>query len=74
MFPIKHVRSLDLLDATPESSQEHCQKSRRTLISPQEFEITQCIPNQLEEMKPDSLALTPEPSRVPHHDKWLDFF
>ena len=66
MFPIKHVRSLDLLDGTPDSPQEHCHKSRRTVMSPQEWEITQCTPNQLE-MKTDFPALAPEPSRIPQH-------
>ena len=33
-------------------------------MSPQEQEIAQCTPNQLE-MKPDSTALAPEPSLIP---------
>ena len=66
MFHIKYVRNLDLLDGTPEIPQEHCHKPTRTLMSPQECEIAQCIPNQLE-MKPDSRALEPEQSLVPHH-------
>ena len=37
---------LDLLDGTPESPQEHCHKSRMTLMSPQECEIARCTPNQ----------------------------
>ena len=53
------------VDGTPESPQEYCHKSTRTLMSLQECEIVQCTPNQLE-MKPDSPALAPEPSRVPH--------
>ena len=65
MFPIKDVRSLDLLDGTPESPQELCLMSRRTLMSMQECEISQCGPNQLE-IKPASTALAPEPSRIPH--------
>ena len=44
MYPIKHVRSLDFLDGTSESPQEHCHKSRRTLMSPQECEIAWCTP------------------------------
>ena len=72
MFPIKHVRSLDLLDGTPGSPKEHCHKARGTLMSPQECEIARCTPNQLE-MKRDSPALAPEPSRVPHLTRqWLD--
>ena len=31
VFPIKHLRSLDLLDWTAESPQQHCHKTRRTL-------------------------------------------
>ena len=65
LVPIKHVRSLDLLDGTPESPQDHSHKSIRTLMSPQEWEIGLCTPYQVE-MKPDSPALAPEPPRVPH--------
>ena len=65
MFPIKHIRRLDLLDGTPESPHEHCHKSRRPLMSPQEHEIALCTTNQLK-MKPNFSALAPEPSRVPH--------
>ena len=68
VFPTKHVRSLDLLDGTPESPQEHCHKSRRTLMSLQECEIARSTPNQLK-MKPDSSAFSPELSRVTHHTK-----
>ena len=60
------VRTLDLLDGTPYSPQEHPQKSRRTLMSQQEWEIAHCSPNQLE-MMPDSPALAPEQSPIPHH-------
>ena len=73
MLPIKHVRSLDLLGGTPESPQEHPHISRRTLMSPQQCEIAQCSPNQLEMML-DSPALALEHSPVPIiHDKRLDF-
>ena len=68
MFPNKHVRSIDLLDGTPESPQEHCHNSRRKLMSLQECEIARCTPNQLE-MKPDSPALAPEPCCFPHHTR-----
>ena len=47
-----------LLDGTRESPQEHCQKTRRTLMSPQECKIAQCTTNQLE-MKPISHSLAP---------------
>ena len=49
MFPTQHVSSVDLLDGTPESPQEHCHKSRKTLMSPQEHEIAQYTPNELNE-------------------------
>ena len=55
-----------MLDGTQESPQQHCHKSRRTLMSPQEYEIARCNPNQLEIM-PDTPALDPEQSAVPHH-------
>ena len=54
-----------MLDGTPESTQEHCHKTRRTLMSPQEWEIAWSTPNQLE-MNPISPALSPETSHVPH--------
>ena len=65
VLPIKHVRNLHLLHGTPESSQEHCHKSRGTLMSPQQWEIAQCTPNLLE-VKPDSPALAAVLSRFPH--------
>ena len=65
MFPNEHVRSIDLLDGTKESLQEHCHKSRRTLMSTPECEIAWCTPNQIE-MKADSPALALEPSRIPN--------
>ena len=70
VFPIKTGRSLNLLDETPESSQEHPHKSRRTLMSLQEYEIARGSPNQLE-MKPDSPALAPEQSPVPHQTRQM---
>ena len=33
----KHVRILDLLDGTPESPQQCCQETRRTMMSPQKW-------------------------------------
>ena len=38
LFPIKQVRSLDFLDGTTEIPRETPEKSRRTLISLQEYE------------------------------------
>ena len=66
MFPIKHARSLHWLDGTSERPQEHCHKSRRTLMSPKECEIAQGSPNHLKIM-PDSTVLTPEQFPVPPH-------
>ena len=59
LFPIKLVRSLDLLDGTTESPREIPQKSRRTLMSLKEYEIPQGSPNQLK-IKPYIPALAPE--------------
>ena len=73
VFPIKHRRRLDFLDGTPESPQEHCHKSRGTLKSPQQHKRALCTTNQLK-MRPDSPALAPEPSHVPHQTRqvaWL---
>ena len=65
-FPIKQVRSLDLLDGTTESPPEVPHKSRRTLMSPHECQIARCSPNQIE-MMTYSPALTSEKCPFPHH-------
>ena len=39
VFLIKDVRNLDFPDGTVENPQEHSQKKRRTLMSPQECKI-----------------------------------
>ena len=62
---IKHVKSLDLLDGTTESSREIPEKSRRTLMSLQEYEIPWGSPNNLK-IKPYFPALAPEQFPVPH--------
>ena len=75
LFPIKQVRRLDLLDGTTESPPEVRNKSRWTLMSPQECEIARCSPNQLE-MTTCSPALASEQCPVPHHTgqlAWLSF-
>ena len=64
MFPIKQVRSLDLLDGTKESPPEVPNKSRRTLMSQQECQIARCSPNQLE-MTTNSHALASEQCPIP---------
>ena len=73
VFPIKHIRSLNLLDWPPESPQQHCYKARRTMMSLQEHKIFRCTPNQIK-MRPISLALAPWPSLDAHHTEqvaWL---
>ena len=55
-----------MLDGTTESPLEVPQKSRRTLMSPQECEIAPCSPNQLE-MTTNSPALASEQCPVPHY-------
>ena len=66
LFPMKHVRSLDLLDGTTESPQEIPHKSRRTMLSSQESEIARCSPHQLQIMT-NSPRLASEQSLFPHH-------
>ena len=60
-----------MLDGTTESPQEILQKSRRTLMSLQEFEIPQGSPNQLK-IKPYLPALAPEQLPVPHQTRQVD--
>ena len=66
LFPIKQVRSLDLIDETTESPPEIPHKSRRTMMSPQECEIALCSPNHLE-MTTNSPALSSEQCPIPLH-------
>ena len=62
-----------MLDGNTESPREIPQKSRRTLISLQEYETPRGSPNQLK-IKPYFTAFAPEQFPVPiRHDKWLDF-
>ena len=73
MIPIKQVWSLDLLDGTPESPEEHCHKARGTLRSPLKHEIASCTPNQLQ-TAPDKLHWCQRHPVFPiPHSKWLDF-
>ena len=75
LFPIKQVRSLDLLDGTKERPPEVPNKSRRTLMSPQECQIARCSPNQLE-MKTNPPPLASEQCPIPDHRgrlAWLPF-
>ena len=73
MFPIKHLRSLKLIDGTLESPPKHDHMSRRTLMSPQECEIERCSPNH-HKITHDSLALCPEKFPVPHHTWQVAWF
>ena len=73
MFPIKQVSRLDLLYGTKESPPEVPNKSRRTLMSPQECQIARGSPNQLE-MRTNSPALASEQCPIPDHTgrfSWL---
>ena len=45
-------------NGTPESPQDHCPKTRETLLSPQESKVARCTPSQ-REMKPISPSLAP---------------
>ena len=54
-----------MLDGTTENPREISQKSRRTLMSMQEYEIPRGSPNQLK-IKPNFPALAPEQFPVPH--------
>ena len=64
-FPIKQVRSLDLLDGTTERTPETPHRSR-TQMSPQECEIALCSPHHLE-MTTNYPALASEQCPIPHH-------
>ena len=55
-----------MFDGTKESPPEVPNKSRRTLMSPQECQIAQCRQNQLE-MMTNSPALASEQCRIPDH-------
>ena len=72
LFPIKQVRGLDLLVRTTKSLPEIPHKSRRTLIPPQECEIAQCSPNQLE-MMTNSPTLASEQCPIPHQTGQLSW-
>ena len=68
VFPVKLVRGLHLVDGTSESPQRQWEMSRRTLMSLQHCEIALCTSNQLE-VSPDSPALDPVLSRIPHQTR-----
>ena len=55
-----------MLDGTKESPPEVTNKSRMTLMSPQECQIARCSPNQLE-MMTNSPALASEQCPIPDH-------
>ena len=67
-FPIKHERIINLIIRTPESTQEHPDMSRMTLMSRKRGEIVRCIPNHLD-MIPNSPVLDLEQSPIPHHTR-----
>ena len=66
LFPMKQVRSLDLIDETTESPPEIPHQSKRTLMSPQECEIAWCSPNHVE-MTTNFPALSSEQCPIPPH-------
>ena len=66
LFPIKQVRILYLLDGTKENPPEVPNKSRRTLMSPQECQIARCSRNQLE-MTTYHTAVASEQCPIPDH-------
>ena len=66
LFTITQVRRIDLLDGTKESPPEVRNKSRRTLMSPQECQIASCSIYQIE-MTTNSPALASEQCPIPHH-------
>ena len=64
-----------MIDGTKESPPEVPNKSRRTLMSPQECQIARCSPNQVE-MTTDPPALASEQCPIPDHTgclAWLPF-
>ena len=61
-----------MLDGTSESPPEIPQKSRRTLISPQECEMDRVSQKKFE-MTTNSPALASEQCPVPHHTGQLDW-
>ena len=74
LFPIKQVRSLDMLHGSTESPPEIPHNSRRTLMSPQECEISRGSPNQTR-FSPNPLHWLQNNSLFPIiHDKWLTSF
>ena len=68
LFPIKQVRSLNLLDVTTESPRDIPQKSERTLMSLQEYEIHWGSPYQLK-IKQYFPELAPDQFPVPHQTR-----
>ena len=72
MFPIKQVRSLDLPLRTTDSPPEIPHKSRKTLMSQQECEISRCSQNQLE-MTTNSPALASKQCPIHHQTGQLSW-
>ena len=66
LAPNQSGKDLYLLDRTKENPPEVPNKSRRTLMSLQEFAIARCRPNQLE-MTSIPPALASEPCPIPDH-------
>ena len=73
VFPIKLISSLDLLDGTPESPQEHCHKFRRTMMSLQESKIFQGAQINWKRSLLPLHRFENHPALHIIQDKWLDF-
>ena len=65
LVPNQTGKDLDLLDGTTDSSREIPQKSRRTLMSLQEYEKPRGSTKQIK-IKPYFPALAPEQFLIPH--------
>ena len=68
LVPNQTGKEPSLLDGTTESPREIPQKSRRTLMSLQVYEIPRGSPNQLK-IKPYFPGLAPEQFPIPHQTR-----
>ena len=74
MFKIKQVRSLNVLDGTPESPQDHCHKMGGTLLSPQECKTARCTKSQLDETHFPFIGSIAIPCSTSYRTSSLSFF
>ena len=73
LVPNQTGKGLHVLDGTKESPPEVPNKSRRTLMSPQECQVAQCSPNQLERTINSLLWLQSNGPFQIIQDDWLGF-